>query len=809
MIVYKAKKEQFVNDVLNNSIADKVDAAFYAHLGRHTSENEVISWKNSMLYMNNIVNVPEIPDLADIAIEYQIPLTSKRIDFLISGKDSDNNDNVVIIELKQWEKATITSKSAIVKTRFQFGEQEVAHPSYQAWSYAETIYNFNQTVQDNNIILSPCAYLHNYHEEQGYEVIKSDFYKEYLDKAPAFLKNESLLLKNFVMKRISKSSDENILEKIEYGKLRPAKQLADSLCSMLKGNKEFVLLDTQLVIFQTALYLADIINNNPSKKQVLIVEGGPGTGKSVLAINLLVELIKKGFVTKYVSKNSAPRDVYTVKLTGTYKKCYINNLFVGSGCFIDIDKDTFDVLLVDEAHRLNEKSGMFSNLGENQIKEIINASKFSVFFVDDRQKIHIKDIGSKKEIETIASSLNAKVCCMKLESQFRCNGSDGYLSWLDNSLQIQETANVFLPIDSYDFRVFDNPNEMFELIKEKNGENNKSRVVAGYCWPWISKKDKTKFDIEIKPFGFKKRWNLSDSKTPWILGEDSIEEIGCIHTCQGLELDYVGVIVGDDIRYENNRIVTDVLKRAQSDKSVLGFKSYLKENKTQALIDADQIIKNTYRTLMTRGMKGCYIYCVDKALNDYFKRLIAVSVQAQQTFENNIDTSLLEQNSNDDVPRLESDVNDDVKYVDFLPVFSIKAACGYFGEGEIVENTGWMKVYGIGKKLNRNMFIVKAKGHSMEPKIHDGDYCVFQANPAGTRQDKIVLVQHVNYYDADYSGAYSIKKYSSKKSYDQDGGWSHEAIELIPYNSEYNAIIIDEFDAESFKVVGEFIGVVK
>lgn len=805
MIVYKAKKEQFVKDVLNNCIADKVDAAFYAHLGRHTSSNEVVSWKNSMLYMNNIVNIPDIPDSADIAIEYQIPLTSKRIDFLISGKDKNDNDNVVIIELKQWEKANITSKSAIVKTRFQYGEHEVAHPSYQAWSYAETIYNFNQTVQDSNIILSPCAYLHNYHEEEkGSEVIKNVFYKEYLDKAPAFLRNETLLLKNFVTKRIVKSSDDNILEKIEYGKLRPAKQLADSLCSMLHGNKEFILLDTQLVVFQTALCLADVVNNYPSEKQVLIVEGGPGTGKSVLAVNLLVELLKKGFLTKYVSKNSAPRDVYTVKLTGSYKKSYINNLFVGSGCFTDVDKDIYDVLLVDEAHRLNAKSGLYNNLGENQIKEIINASKLSVFFVDDRQKIHIKDIGSKHEIENIASDLNAKVCCMKLESQFRCNGSDGYLSWLDNSLQIQETANVFLPVDSYDFRVFDDPNDMFELIKQKNKENNKSRVVAGYCWPWISKKDKTKFDIEIKPYGFKKRWNLSDSKTPWILGENSIEEIGCIHTCQGLELDYVGVILGDDIRFENNKIVTDVLKRSQSDKTVFGFKSYLKENRDQALIDADQIIKNTYRTLMTRGMKGCYIFCVDKPLNEYFKKLIEASRQAYSLYE--MESNFLPKE--EDSHRVEIDVNLDVQYVDFLPVYSIKAACGYFGEGELVENEGWMKVEGLGK-LNRNMFVVKASGHSMEPKIHDGDWCVFSSNSAGTRQDKIVLVQHVNYYDADYSGAYSIKKYSSKKSYNQDGSWSHESIELIPLNDEYNKIVIDETEAESFMVIGVFVGVVR
>lgn len=554
MIVYHASKKTFINDVFNNTIADEIENAFLAHLGRHTSYNEVLSWRNSMIHMYKVIDTPDIPNDASIAIEYQIPLTSKRIDFIISGFDNENKGHVVIIELKQWEQAKLSPKSALVKTRFQHGESEVAHPSYQAWSYAYMLINYNETIRDQGINISPCAFLHNYQTD---DVITNPIYSEYIEKAPVFLKTDAQKLQNFIKDRIKYGAKDDIVWLIDKGKLRPSKQLADALTSMIKGNQEFVLLDDQKVVFETAIEMAN--KGNAGKKHVLIVEGGPGTGKSVVAVNLLVQLTKQGIVTQYVSKNAAPRSVYTNKLSGSFKKSYIDNLFVGSGKFIDVPESTFGALIVDEAHRLNEKSGLFSNLGENQILEIIRSAKFSVFFVDDKQRIHIKDIGTKREIKRIADSYNAVVYTTKLESQFRCNGSDGYLSWLDNALQIRETANIKISSDDYDFRIFSDPNELFDAIKNKNRTNNKSRLVAGYCWDWKSQKDINEYDIVIPEFNFKKQWNFN-SNVPWILGDESVNQIGCIHTCQGLELDYVGVIVGMDIRYENNKIVTDVLK---------------------------------------------------------------------------------------------------------------------------------------------------------------------------------------------------------------------------------------------------------
>jgi uncharacterized protein len=388
---------------------------------------------------------------------------------------------------------------------------------------------------------------------------------------------------------------------------------------LLEGNKEFTLIDDQKIVYETALKLAK--ESTEHNKNVLIVEGGPGTGKSVVAINLLVELTSRGDVTQYVTKNSAPREVYQIKLSGKFSKTRISNLFRSSGSFFNAEPNTFDSLIVDEAHRLNEKSGLFGNLGDNQIKEIMTAAKLSVFFIDEDQRVTIKDIGEKSEIIQWADLLGAKVHSLELASQFRCNGSEGYLAWLDNNLQIRSTANETLKKIDYDFQVFDSPFQLHQEITQKNKLNNKSRIVAGYCWNWISKNDPDKKDITIGDYSA--TWNLSKHGQAWIIHPESVNEVGCIHTCQGLELDYVGVIIGPDLIVRNGKIITDVTKRAPSDQSVLGIKKMLKENPDGANQIADRIIKNTYRTLMTRGMKGCYIYATDPETQEYFKHLLA------------------------------------------------------------------------------------------------------------------------------------------------------------------------------------------
>lgn len=622
MIVYEATKQIFIEDVVKDKIEENIDRKFYERMGYHTSEGEKNAWNNSMQYMMKVLIDNNIPENVGIAIEFKIPNTSKRIDFMISGKDGELKNTAIIVELKQWTEVDIVSgKDGIVSTYTGHALREVAHPSYQAWSYATTIEDYNETVQDRQIDLHPCAYLHNYLTVTP-PTLLSDSYNEYLEKAPAFIKGDVEKLRGFINKYIKYGDDKETLYMIENGKIRPSKSLQDALSSMLQGNQEFIMIDDQKLVYETVLEMARK-SYRDGNKRVLIVKGGPGTGKSVLAINLLVRLTNENMVCSYVTKNAAPRNVYATKLSGDFKKTRINNLFKGSGLFVESTKNEFDVLIVDEAHRLNAKSGMYQNHGENQIKEIIHASKFSIFFIDESQKVTLKDIGSVAEIQKYIEQAGAESEIMELESQFRCNGSDGYIAWLDDVLDIRKTANSDGFDLDYDIRICDTPNEVRDIIFEKNKINNKARLLAGYCWDWIKdgKNKSDVFDITIPEYDFAMSWNLGNSQT-WAIDAKSVNEIGCIHTAQGLEFDYVGVIIGNDLRYENGKVITDVTERAKTDQSIKGIQKMYQENPDKAEKLADEIIKNTYRTLLTRGQKGCYIYCEDKLLSEYLKRRV-------------------------------------------------------------------------------------------------------------------------------------------------------------------------------------------
>lgn len=617
MLVYSGIKTDFLRGVEEDTIADEIEQTILDKLGRKTPHNEFVSWVNSLKNMYIVMNDPQIPDDSGVAIEYNIPQTSKRVDYIVTGYDNADNPSAVVIELKQWEVLkAIEGVDALVETYTGNAMRQVVHPSYQAWSYAQLIKDYNATVQDMNVKIDPCAYLHNYQRVLN-DPIDSSWYKDYLKDAPAFTKGQAKQLREYIKKRIVKGDNKQVLYYVDQGKIRPSKSLQNSIAKMLQGNTEFIMIDEQKVVYEEIIRLSELCQKDGHKRTV-ICKGGPGTGKTVIAINLLAELTKRNQLVQYVSKNSAPRQVYLRKLKGVMKKSSIDNLFKGSGNYTEAPSNMAGTLIVDEAHRLNAKSGMFHNLGENQIKEIIYASLCSVFFIDEEQRVTMDDIGSVDQIKRWARDNDSEVYEMELMSQFRCNGSDGYLAWLDDVLQIRETANTDMEGIDFDIRICDTPNEVRELIVEKNETTNRARMLAGYCWNWEKSQSNNTNYHDIKIGDFEMSWNLEHGE-PFAVADTSINEIGCIHTSQGLEFDYVGVIIGEDIRYENGEVITDFTKRAKTDNSLKGIKALYKANPEEAQKRADEIIRNTYRTLLTRGMKGCYIYCVDPELEQYLK----------------------------------------------------------------------------------------------------------------------------------------------------------------------------------------------
>ncbi|MDT7518010.1 DUF2075 domain-containing protein [Rhodoferax sp. TBRC 17660] len=798
MIIYQATKSVFLHDTLRDDIEDVMSRHFHKATGHGVGPSEVRSWKYSLMEMAKVLNDDEIPSDVGVAIEYQLPLQNKRMDFVITGEDASARSKVVIVELKQWSASRRSEKDAIVWAHRggRAGETEGPHPSYQAWSYAAYLEDFNSAVQEGDIKLQPCAYLHN-HPRNG--EIDHPHYQEHIKRAPLFLAHEWGKLQKFIRQHVVYGDRKGILYTIENGRIKPSKMLADSVVSLLQGKSEFILLDDQKLVFETIL---QVEAKAEQQKQVVIVQGGPGTGKSVIAINLLGAMLSRKRNARYVSKNAAPRAVYEAKLTGAFTRTRISNLFGGSGTFVDKEPDTYDVLIVDEAHRLNEKSGLFSHLGENQVKEVISSSRCTVFFVDDNQRVTLKDIGSSDELRFRAGKAGAEVTELQLTSQFRCNGSDGYLEWLDNTLDIRRTENPTLDTGEYDFRVFDNPEELHALIALKNRTNNRSRVVAGYCWKWPSKKDPAAWDIQLPEFDYRRRWNLDKDGSLWIITPGSVEQVGCIHTCQGLELDYVGVIIGPDLTYKGGHIVSDATKRASSDKSVHGLKAWLKSDPEKALAIADEIVKNTYRTLMTRGMKGCYVYCTDPELRAFFRsRLQAVRTGV-------VDSEAATKPSNVLQLQFASKAERDAG-VNAAPFIDLRFAAGNFSDPQALADGSdeWVK---LPDWVNQQpgLFVAQVIGESMNRRIPNGAWCLFRANPTGTREGKVVVVQHRSISDPETGGRYTIKLYSSEKVESPDEGWRHSRITLRPDSSQpgFQPLVLEVPDHdEDFSVVAEML----
>lgn len=600
MIIYSGNKRDFMDEVLNDTIAYSIRDSIFEKMHRRTGVAEFKSWTNSLEYMYKVLNDQDIPSNAGIAIEYNLPNTAKRVDFLVSGYDGKKKPNVVIIELKQWEEIKkVDSLDGLVETYTGVANRRVVHPSYQAWTYAEMIRDYNEYTQIENVNLWPCAYLHNYLRSEN-DPLDDPIYKTYLDDAPAFVKGDVIKLREYIKRVVTEGDDGEIIYEIDNGRIKPSKSLQDAIVGMLESNPEFNLIDDQKVVFERIMELSRQCERD-GKKRTLIATGGPGTGKTVIAMNLLARLTQEGVFVQYCSKNS------------------IDNMFKGSGAYVDAPENAVGVILADEAHRLNEKSGLYGNQGINQIHEIIRASRLSVFFIDESQRVTVKDIGSVDEIKHWADINGAEVFEEELSSQFRCNGSDGYLAWLDDVLEIRETANYDIETIDYDFEVLDTPQEMRDKVIERNEGSNKSRILAGYCWNWPKAGRADTNTHEIKIGDFEISWNL-DGGEAFAISPTSINEAGCIHTTQGLEFEYVGVIIGDDLRYENGHLITDYTKRAKTDQSIKGLKKMEATNPKRAHRLADEIIKNTYRTLMTRGMKGCYVYATDPNLRDYLKR---------------------------------------------------------------------------------------------------------------------------------------------------------------------------------------------
>lgn len=771
MIVYKSDTDTFVERVRDNTITDIMQQTFEGFFGRRPGTSEVGSWQNSLSRVRDLIELAGLKDNM-IALEYEVPYNQNRIDCLIFGVGDDSAHNVVLIELKQWSRVTpLEDEGNFVETYTGGSERVVPHPSQQVKGYHHYLTGFISAFEEPKpLILFSCAYCHNY-ERQDNDGIFAPFYREIISEFPVYAKSDVRSLAEKIRGLLAAGNGFEIFNRFMRSPVRPSKKLLDNVARVVKNEAVFSLLNEQI----TAKNLIWARVRRAKTKSVVIVHGGPGTGKSVIAVNLLAEAAAQGKKVLYGCK-SKPFTEGLKALVGSDASLLFSNLyrFIPSRT----KENEFDLLLIDEAHRIEKTSNFqytkrVDQTDMPQVEQLIRCAKTSVFFIDDKQNVRSREIGSSALIQEVAKAHKCAVSEVALETQYRCMGSNDYLQWVESVLGFSEQRRMLSESDVFDFRIMDSPSALYDVLKEKEGQKaNSARLVAGYCWPWSKTLDDSGALIKDVRIGdFAMPWETHDAiKRPpagyvkwyeWAYKTQGIKQVGCIYTAQGFEFDYIGVIIGDDLRYDN---ATDNLKANIEASADPTLKSNPKAFASH--------VRNIYRVLLTRGMRGCYVYFVNDDTRRFFESRIQRGKPEIIPFQNSLPLLNLRAVAN----------------------ASYESLDGLFAE----ESVSWLPVKG--GPFPKDRFLVRAEGDSMEPRIKDGDLCLFRRDPGGSRNGKIVLCRIEGFAGA--APLALIKQYRSARARAEEGAGEAKAVVLSSLNAKYEDIVFSEGD--NLSILGIF-----
>jgi hypothetical protein len=618
MHLYRGTTQQFIGDATQARLAYLLADRFFDEFRYKPPQSEVHAWQNSLGAMAGVLQHADLTDQG-ILVELKLPLSSKRLDVMVTGSNpSTKRDHAVVVELKQWTDVGRSNITDCVAIDFGGRPRVHLHPSAQVRQYQRYLQDTHPAFYgDDGIDLDACAYLHNAKHDAGSPIYDTAF-ATLLATNPAFAGSQRDAFATFLDQRVAGPDEEGeILERVAATSFKPHKRLLDHVARVIRNEPTFVLLDEQLVAYNAIL---DAVGHAGQNRQeaVFLIEGGPGTGKSVIALNLVAELAERG--------------LSTLHLTGS--KAFTENLrrIVGgrAGALFKYFRDTatvtdrLDVAILDEAHRIrtistNRFTPAKARTGKAQIDDVLDASRTTVFFIDDLQVVRPGEVGSTDLIRESAAKRGIEVRDFKLEAQFRSNGSDSFIQWVDNTLELNRTPQVLWSMDDeFDFRIVGNVRELERMVRLRAVEGSTARLVAGFCWPWSDPDDAGHLQPDVRVGEWSMPWNAKDGvgrlgpgipkSDFWASDPGGIEQVGCVYTAQGFEFDYVGVIVGPDLVYrpmdggwvgQPEQSHDRVVRRGVSSAA---FTRY---------------VKSTYRVLLTRGLRGCYVFFMDPPTRDF------------------------------------------------------------------------------------------------------------------------------------------------------------------------------------------------
>jgi hypothetical protein len=615
MQLFAGSSKTFIDDAVQKHIAERLGDAFYDYYRFRASASEFTSWRNSLTALANQLRYSGVRDHG-VVLEMQLPLSSSRLDAFVFGQAPGGADAAVLLELKQWSEVAPSEFDECVETWVGGGVRKQLHPCVQARSYAQYLRDMNSAFHPGNggIAISPCAWLHNMHPGAA-GALTGPAFEPLLHEVPLFLNHDADALKAMFAQTVGGGRGVAVMDRALAGKHAPSRRLLEETAAMVRGEPRYHLIDDQIIAFNAVLAMVRRAQKDKRDKAVVVVRGGPGTGKSVIALNLLGVLSGRHVNVQHATGSKAFTENLR-RVLGSRSKAqirYFNN-------FGQADESSVDVILADEAHRVRATSNhRFTpkdrKSDRTQIDELVGAAKVSVFFIDDHQAVRPDEVGSTALIHDAAKRHAARFESIDLRTQFRCAGSDEYIDWIDQLLDIRKTGITVFPQQNFDVELLEDPFALEARIAEQRAAGYSARLTAGFCWPWSQPDDAGNLVNDVSIGDFQRPWNAKHDARKlakgiptaqfWATDPGGEQQVGCVYTAQGFEFDYAGVIWGPDLVVRNGIWVGQ--PSASRDHTV----------RTRSGARFTDIVKNAYRVLLTRGMRGCYICVLDDETRTY------------------------------------------------------------------------------------------------------------------------------------------------------------------------------------------------
>ena len=621
-----------------SSLLEAMATKRLATYGYAVSSSEERSWQNSLPVLAADLAAAGLGDV-EMLLEYALPLTSLRADAVLAGVHPDTGEpSYVVVELKQWSAAhRFEGDDDLVEVPGMPGDPK-GHPVAQVRSYCRYLTDFLATLEDQPDAVAGVAYLHNV-TEPGAVV---DLQRYEMDvSGRMFTGAQRADLHAWLRSRLASGADSAAAaDRLLDSRVKPSKQLLKLAAEEVQHREQFVLMGDQQLAVDLVKHEVEASYGSDRGKRVIIVTGGPGSGKSVIALSLLGDLSRQG--RSVVHATGSKSFTSTLRKVAGARAPRVQGMFKYFNQFIAAHANDLDVIVLDEAHRLRETSVDRYTRREQrtdrpQIDELIAAARVPVFLLDQHQVVRPGEMGSVEEIRAHAERLGLTVHQIDLGAQYRCGGSEAYVGWVQRLLGLdgvdeptdaesaEQGVQPWEADPAFQVLLADSPTQMETFLRARLGEGYSSRMSAGYCWPWSDPTPEHGLVDDVVVGDWSMPWNVKGDRrigdAPpsflWATDDGGFEQVGCVYTAQGFEYDWNGVIIGPDLLWRDGRFTVD--RTANRDPS-------LRSTKQVSDADVDRLVRHVYKVLLTRGMRGTVLHAVDPRTQEALRRLVAGSV---------------------------------------------------------------------------------------------------------------------------------------------------------------------------------------